>query len=255
MEAKKISFFNRVKIAITKFEGYSDFAVEKLSVAIKYYLKIVLILSIILSIAFTYKFSKIINSDDEVQIIMNQLSDTGIDTEQFKQGIETIRSGNSASIYAILGSTLTLYLFLVYSIYGLFDILVVSAVGVVVTWITRIRMKYKPIFIMSIYALTLPIILNIIYLTLNILTGFTISYFQIVYNIIAYIYIVTVILIIKSDLIDQQKELIKIVEEQKIVKREQEESQPDEEEKKDKKDKEPEDDPIQNQDPNSEPEG
>ena len=111
---------------------------------------------------------------------------------------------------------------------------------------------------MSIYALTLPLFLNLIYLILNVLTGFTMSYFSIVYNVIACIYIVTAILMIKSDFVDQQKELIKIVEEQRVVKKEQREEnkeKPDEK-KDDQKEKEPEDDPIKNKDPDpdSEPE-
>ena len=105
--------------------------------------------------------------------------------------------------------------------------------------------KYKEIFNMSIYALTLSIVLYLIYICVNITTGFTIKYFDLAYEIISYIYIITAILMIKSDLIKQQIEIGKIVEEQKKVREEKkqednEEEKPkeDKEEKKEKKDKE-----------------
>jgi len=87
---------------------------------------------------------------------------------------------------------------------------------------------------MAFYALTLSIILNIIYLAVNILTGFTITYFGIGYNLISYIYLVTAILIIKSDLIKQQMELMRIIEVQKQVKKDFEERKEREKEDKEK---------------------
>ena len=91
----------------------------------------------------------------------------------------------------------------------------------------------------------LSIVLYLIYICVNITTGFTIKYFDLAYEIISYIYIITAILMIKSDLIKQQIEIGKIVEEQKKVREEKkqednEEEKPkeDKEEKKEKKDKE-----------------
>ena len=73
---------------------------------------------------------------------------------------------------------------------------------------------------MGIYALTLSIILYLLYIIVNVFTTFNIKYFEIAYNAIAYIYMITAILTIKSDLIKQQIELQMIQNEQKKVREE-----------------------------------
>ena len=107
--------------------------------------------------------------------------------------------------------------------------------------IINVKFKYKSIFNMSVYSLTLSIILYMIYIVINIFTGFTIKYFEIAYNAIAYIYIITAMLMIKSDLIKQQIEVGKILEEQKKTREEKEKEENKEKPKEDKdkkKDKE-----------------
>lgn len=224
MENIKIPFFRRLKKAVIDFESYSDFAVEKINVAIKYFAKLMIIFSILISIAFTYKFSSIINNEEQMQIMYNQLADTGIDLKLVDELINYIKSNNNAELYLTFGLSTAVYVFATYFIFGLFDALLVCIVGIIISRITRIKLKYKPIYIMSIYALTLPIILNCIYIIVNAFTGFTIGYFSIVYNVIAYIYIVTAILMIKTDFIEQQRELMKIISEQEKVRKEHEQS-------------------------------
>lgn len=252
MENIKIPFFKRVWRAVTKFERYIDFAAEKPSVAVKYFAKLIIIFALIVAVAFAFKFNSIIHDDEQVQIMLNQLADAGTDTTQFAQGIEMLRSNNSTNIYLTIGFTFFVYVFIYYFLYGLLDALLVSFVGWITTKAVRIKMRYKSIFSMSIYALTLSTILNMIYITVNTLTGFTINYFQVAYNVIAYIYIATAILIIRSDFIEQQQELIKIVKEQAVVRKEHEkenEEEPDKEDKdkgKDEPEPEPEIDPVEN---------
>lgn len=92
---------------------------------------------------------------------------------------------------------------------------------------------------MGVYALTLPILLNIIYIVVNTFTGLEIKYFSWMYTTISYIYMIVAILMIKTDLINRQVELMKIIEEQEKVKKEiEEQKRKKEEEKK----KEPKDD-------------
>lgn len=250
MESIKIPFFKRVKRAIINFESYSDFAVEKFSVAIKYIAKLTLIFAIIISIAFTFQFSQMINNEEQLQIIRNQMQETsGLEVEAIDQLIQNIKNSNNFEFYANLALALSFSFFASILLYSLIYALMVSIIGFLASRITRIRLKYKPIYIMSIYALTLPIILNCIYAVANALTGFTIDYFQIVYISIACIYIVTAILMIKTDFIEQQRELIKIVQEQRKVKYEQREEKEDEKKKepvddKDKKDTPPAEEPL-----------
>lgn len=224
MENIKIPFFKRLKKAVIDFESYSDFAVEKLNIAIKYFAKLMIIFSILISIAFTYKFSTIVNNDEQMQIMHNQLADNGIDLKLVDELINYVKNNNNAELYLTFGLSTAVYIFATYFILGLFDALLVCIVGIIISRITRIRLKYKPIYIMSIYALTLPIILNCIYIIVNAFTGFTIGYFPIVYNVIAYIYIVTAILMIKTDFIEQQRELMKIISEQEKVRKEHEQN-------------------------------
>ena len=55
METKKINFFSRAIKAIAKFDQYEFFIEEKITVAISYILKLVLIISLIISLAVGYK--------------------------------------------------------------------------------------------------------------------------------------------------------------------------------------------------------
>ena len=103
-------------------------------------------------------------------------------------------------------------------------------------------MRYVAIFNMAVYAITLSIILNIIYLIVNMFVPFTIEYFQVMYIAVATIYLIAAIFIIKSEMIKKQIELMKIEAEQQNVRKEiQEQENPDENKdtkKEDKNDKE-----------------
>lgn len=250
MENIKVPFFKRLKKAVIDFESYSDFAVEKLNIAIKYIAKLTLIFAIIISIAYTFQFSQMINNEEQLQIIRNQMQETsGLEIDAIEQLIQNIKNSNNFEFYANLALTLSFSFFASIFVYSLIYAIMVSIMGLLVSRIARIRLKYKPIYIMSMYALTLPIILNCIYAVTNVLTGFTIDYFQIVYASIACIYIVTAILMIKTDFIEQQRELIKIVQEQRKVKYEQREDKEDEKKKepvddKDKKENPPTEEPL-----------
>lgn len=145
--------------------------------------------------------------------------------------INYVQSNSIYKIFAILFVLLVLTSFISYSISIMADILLLSIVGWLVSRIIGIRFKYKSIFNMSIYALTLSVILYLIYIGVNTFTGFTVKYFEIAYNAIAYVYLITAMLMIKSDLIKQQIEVAKIIEEQKKVSKEKEETDKKEEEK------------------------
>lgn len=174
----------------------------------------------------------------ESSITYEQLSKTYDLTNINKASILLLLSGNDmVKIYAIFAVTAFIYLYIIYLIQFLLDILLLSVVGYLLSKIIGIKFEYKSIFNMSAYALTLPIILYIIYMVVNLFTGFTIKYFEIAYNAIAYIYIITAMLMIKSDLIKQQIEVGKIIAEQKKIREENKEK-----ENKEKEDKKPKED-------------
>jgi len=310
METKKLSFFKRIKSAIINIDEYLRFSEEKISVTIKYILKLVLIFSFILAIALTYKivdeankliddfknefpqfslqdgildiegenqqivkgdesgyFGFIVDNQKEslvdvykagdyqrvIGLLKNKLIirdvdgvETSITYEEFSKNydlnyfnkqsiIEFVSGSNINKIYVISAVIIFVYFFIVYLVQFLLDILLLSVVGYILSKIVGVKLKYKSIFNISAYAITLSIILYAIYMIVNLFTGFTIKYFEIAYNAIAYIYIITAMLTIKSDLTKQQIEVGKIVEEQKKVREELQE----EDKQKKEKDKEP----------------
>ena len=102
----------------------------------------------------------------------------------------------------------------------LVDAVLYSLLGHVTALLSGLRLKFTAIYNIAAYSLTLPIILNLIYMVANILTGYTIQYFSIMYMAITCIYVITAILMIRSDVIKKQIELSKIIEEQEKVRQE-----------------------------------
>lgn len=123
----------------------------------------------------------------------------------------------------IMGIAFTIFVILVIGLYF------VELISVFMDWILltifaffsakicRLNMNFKQAFNISIYALTLSIILSMLYNIAYYLFGFYTEYFRTVYFLISYVYIVAVILMIKSDLLKQQIEVSKIIEVQKEI--------------------------------------
>ena len=105
-------------------------------------------------------------------------------------------------------------------IVALLDALEIAVLGLITAIMARIKMKLTPIFNMAIYSLTLPMILNILYIVINYFTDFTITYFQVAYITIAYIYLAAAIFILKDDFIQKMQEVEKIKQEQLKVREE-----------------------------------
>lgn len=302
MEKNKLSFWKKIKTSIFDFDGYQDLAAERISKTIVYIVLLMVIFGIVVSSAYTFKFSQIINEGKEY--ISNEISEINYDNyelhvklkngeekatidannilvdkviintnaneEETNKSIDEIKSQTNGFLilkdkmvlktaflsqpveysYKNISETYNLnnvskeevinmlsgnqmkmfmssffiamliYIFIIYLSSILVDILFIAIIAYIVTRIAGLRLKYSAIYNMAAYSLTLPIILNIIYIVVNMFTGFTIEYFRIMYTAVASIYIITAILIIKSDVIKKQVELNKIVEEQERVKQE-----------------------------------
>lgn len=140
-----------------------------------------------------------------------------------KQDITEMLSGsNEWILYAVFFGIMYIYLFVIYLSTTLIDALLYSLLAYITGVFSRLRLKYGPCYNIAVHALTLPIILNLIYMIVNLLTGYTIKYFDIMYMAITCIYIITSILMIKTDIIKKQMELSKIISEQEKVKAEME---------------------------------
>ena len=116
--------------------------------------------------------------------------------------------------------TLMLYGFSMNFINTLWYAVVISVIGYFTVLMLKMKMRYVAILNISIYALTLSTLLNILYLLINVFVNFNIEYFSVMYVTIALIYLLAVIFIIKSELIKKQVELMKIMETEQIVKKE-----------------------------------
>ncbi len=162
-----------------------------------------------------------------------------------QDAINYLQNTNMSMLYSVFTITLFVYLYIIYVISSLGDALILAILGNLIARFTRMKMLFKANFNIGIYALTLPIILNIIYTVVNTLTGFEIQAFNWMYTTISCIYVIVAILIIKTDFINKQMELMKIVEEQERVREEmkQREEEKKQEEKNDqeKPESEPED--------------
>lgn len=298
---KKIGFFKRIKIAIFKLEDYGMFLGERTSVALNFFLILILLISLIISIVSSYNFYKMsntaysyiqnelpnfkyennilkfeknleaydydykfrlyINTDDNVsedilktykenmysddlglvllkdkaiyifdgdvieqtyqELFSDQyLGQLGINftnKQELVNSIQNIGFGTVINVYFVANF---ISIFINNVITNLGYLFVVAIFGYIAARFCGVRFKMSPMISLSVYSLTLSIILSGIYLVIYMLTGFIIKYFDVMYLLIAYVYIIAAILMIKYDLIKQSEELQKIIEVQKQVKKE-----------------------------------
>lgn len=291
---QKINFFKRMKIAIFKLEDYGIFLGERFKVALKYFLLLILLLSIVMSLLDSYKLSKMLGKvyeyienelpdfsynegnlsfseninayDSEYQFRLLIDTKEEIDEEELKEykkqiynenygvialkdkfiyiveGIEAeysykeffqanssmeitnkqdlLNIFNQAGISGISTTFFIIDLILIYisNILTIFsDLILIALFGLIAARFCGLKFKMLPMFSIAIYSLTLSIVLTAIYSIIYGLTGFVINYFNVMYLLIAYVYIIAAILMIKYDLIKQHFELEKILEVQKQI--------------------------------------
>ena len=132
-----------------------------------------------------------------------------------KDVMNYVESMNIISLYGSVYFTIFIYLFIVYFITIFMDVLLLSVLAYIVSRMSRIRLKFAPSFGIAVHGVTLPVILNLIYIIVNLFTGFEIKYFGLMYSTISYVYIIVAILMIKTDFINRQMELMKLSKNQK----------------------------------------
>ena len=80
MEEKNRNFFKDIWTSIRDFEGYEEFAADKVSKAIKYLLLLTLIFTLLISLAYTYKFYLTIT--DVKQYISQNIEDIKLENRK-----------------------------------------------------------------------------------------------------------------------------------------------------------------------------
>lgn len=160
-------------------------------------------------------------------------------TEFNKQNlIDYVNSSQIIGVYISVFITIFVYSFMIYLITTVSNAVFLSVFGYLTTWMARIKMRFLALFNMSIYALTLSIFLNMLYILVNIFIDFNMEYFQVMYVSVAAIYLVAAIFLLKTEFMKQQMELMKIVEVQEMVTKEMEEKEQKEKQEQEKKETE-----------------
>lgn len=271
-KTKRIGFFKRLKMSLFELENYIEFTAEKTSKAISFVMKMVIAFALIMVVSnvlyvywkyespanyinnivpeFSYQNHKLSISDDEkkdenkklVASLMEQVEPAYRpiipDGDYTKIDIVNFVRDNENQLVVFFSLTVFIETIFEMSIFWFMIALLTSLVGLIVLRFSRIRMKFSKLYAISIYASTLSMILTVLY---NILTNHFnvhIDSFEFLSMLIAYIYITAVIYMIRSDLLKQQLELIKIATVQAKVKEQLDREKEENKEQEDKKDKE-----------------
>ncbi|MCI8290835.1 MAG: DUF1189 family protein [Clostridia bacterium] len=290
-ETKKIGLLKRLKMSLFELENYIDFTAEKASKAIWFAIKMVIVFGLIIAISsvlyiylkyqspsnyvqkivpeFSYNDHNLIideeeKNDEDKKFIANMMQQLEPVYREFLPGgmnsksnmVDFVKS-NEQQLVIFVFLTLFLETILEMFVFWLMIAFLTSLIGLIVLKFSRIKMKFSKLYAMSIYASTLSMILTIIYTILNNYFNVYIDIFEYLSMLIAYIYITAVIYMIKSDLIKQQLELIKIATVQAKVKEqmEREKEEKNKEEKKEKDNDEKEDELEGNIVNDNEPDG
>lgn len=132
--------------------------------------------------------------------------------------IQFLNGNGRTSILTVNFFSYFIAYFIIYASSTLIYALVLALIGFTSAKIAKIKLKLNQIWAMSVYSFTLSTILQLIYLVVNYITGITIKYFNIAYIAIAYIYLVAVMFLIKTDYLKKQENKVK--EEEKEEKKE-----------------------------------
>ena len=214
-EYLKLNFFKKIWFSIVKFEKYPEMAALGIKQAIIYFTKLILIFSIVYAFTFLYYISKNPKYNEQDMSLTEKIITAMLDGTDYSKDInekaDFIKQENSKTILLALFIGIFIALYIV----SLIDVFTLSLFGIITCFFAKIKMNYKAVFNMSIFALTLPMILRTIYFIINLLTTFEIKYFDVMYVAISYISLAAAIFIIKSNVIKQHLELMKIIEESK----------------------------------------
>ena len=148
-------------------------------------------------------------------------------------------SVRNISVYSLLPSLIFGNL-VKYFVSNLISILAFALLGYVLNKILKTELKYGQLLNISFSAITLPVVLQIIYEVVRLFTGFEITYFLMLFSIISYIYIAAALYFIKSENNREIKNANRILtdeEEKEEVKKEKELEEKDKQEKEDVKKK------------------
>ncbi|MCI8617059.1 MAG: DUF1189 domain-containing protein [Clostridia bacterium] len=167
--------------------------------------------------------------------------------ELFKELNISEFSKDDLASYLVSSVMMPLYLnlFLVLFIYALvmqamntvFYIIIISIFGYLTSMILRLKIRYVAVFNMAVYSITLPTLLYIIYLGVNAFVNYVVPYFEVMYMLVATIYMIAALFILKSEFNKKQGEVQKIIEIEKEIKEDMKQEENKKQEKEENKNK------------------
>lgn len=236
LQRKDFGFLKKVWYSMTKFEMYPEMAAYGVPRALLYLVKLLVIFSIVLTfvIVIFINQSNLEEPSDNSTFFKKLESrlDLKIDESLRDEMVEVLGQYEAKTLNILFVIASVISIFISYFIITIVDILILSLFGMITCVFTRIKVKYRAIFNMSVYAITISLILRLIYEILLLLFSFKVKYFDIMYTSIAYICLAAAIFMIRSDLIKQQIELMKVLEEKRKNAIEDEENQKEEQDHK-----------------------
>lgn len=169
------SFFNNSLVVDTSKENIEEYENNSNIVLGKEYCTIKMD-DHIFKIRYNDYFYEDINKDDIIKFLSNQ------------------------KYYVMFSIIIFIWTTIILAISTIMDVLIIALVGLIMSKIIgNNEMKFSNMFNMAIHAITLPVVLSMIYYLVNVFIGFYIKYFSIMYTSIATIYMMTSILLITID--------------------------------------------------------
>ncbi len=135
-------------------------------------------------------------SEDKIETY--KYKDMQIELNVNKDSVVQILQNNR--IYTLIFVYISIILFIIYFISMLLDILALAILGLIITKLVRLPLRFYSVFAIAVASTTLPIILNLLYLIANIFFNFTMPQFQVMITLVSYIYLIAGILILRSNL-------------------------------------------------------
>lgn len=141
----------------------------------------------------------------------NQNGNTTNTIEETTTLANTLNGASKDSLMSYFSNTFTpqyyfqsffiyyLMYFVLFTLVLIIEINILAVVGFIITKIAKTKIKFEKIAKIAVYAFTLSTILNILYSILNYITGLYIPAFQLIYELLAYGYMILAILRIKKE--------------------------------------------------------
>lgn len=135
-------------------------------------------------------------SEDKIETYKYKDIQVGLNVN--KENVVQILQNNR--IYTLIFIYISIILFIIYFVSMLLDILALAVLGLIITKLVRLPLRFYSVFAIAVASTTLPIVLNLLYLVANIFLNFTMPQFQVMITLVSYIYLIAGILILRSNL-------------------------------------------------------